>query len=300
MAKLIAQSASVSKKANLEFPVRVFGHATIMAGAQIGRYSYVNRHCFVHGGCRIGRYCCIARDADIGATQPPEETFLSMHSFQFSKLYFESAPNYLDFKRKFSYPKSRTVLGHDVWIGAKVVVGTHVTIGTGAIIGPNSYVNTDVPPYAIVAGNPAQITGYRFAPDVIEKLLASNWWDLEPHEMSQVDFDQVDLALPQIAALLAAKTAPDDTTPKPAGADTPVIKSLRHSMDTAGITDDIADLVLADDVTITAQFDHTKRSDQNILRSKMAYLVEFLRDRDLHALSGNEKRHLQNLFRNKQ
>ena len=48
------------------------------------------------------------------------------------------------------------VIGPDVWIGAKTL-----TIGTGAVIGANSFVNKPVPPYAIVAGVPAKIIGYR-------------------------------------------------------------------------------------------------------------------------------------------
>jgi hypothetical protein len=39
-------------------------------------------------------------------------------------------------------------------------------------------VTRDVPPYAIVAGMPAKVLRYRFAPDIIERLLASHWWSL--------------------------------------------------------------------------------------------------------------------------
>jgi serine acetyltransferase len=52
-----------------------------------------------------------------------------------------------------------------------------VTIGDGAVIGAYSVVTKDVPPYAIVGGNPAKIIRYRFSPDIIEKLMAIKWWD---------------------------------------------------------------------------------------------------------------------------
>ena len=39
-----------------------------------------------------------------------------------------------------------------------------------------SVVTKDVPPYAVVGGNPAKVIKYRFSADQIEGLLASEWW----------------------------------------------------------------------------------------------------------------------------
>lgn len=71
-----------------------------------------------------------------------------------------------------------------MWIGYGVMITSSChTIGTGAVIGAGSIVTHDVPPYAIVAGNPAKILRYRFDEETIEKLLESNWWELEPKEL---------------------------------------------------------------------------------------------------------------------
>ncbi|WP_281300132.1 MULTISPECIES: CatB-related O-acetyltransferase [unclassified Iodidimonas] len=70
-----------------------------------------------------------------------------------------------------------TVLGHDVWCGYQSLIMPGVTIGHGAVIASRSVVVSDVPPFAIVAGNPARIVKMRFSPEDCIRLLALAWWD---------------------------------------------------------------------------------------------------------------------------
>jgi acetyltransferase-like isoleucine patch superfamily enzyme len=69
------------------------------------------------------------------------------------------------------------VIGCDVWIGYRATILGPVTIGHGAVIGAGAVVTSDVPPYAIVAGNPARVLRMRFPPNVVERFLKIAWWD---------------------------------------------------------------------------------------------------------------------------
>lgn len=53
-----------------------------------------------------------------------------------------------------------TTIGDNVQIGMRAMIMPGVTIGDGAVIGANSVVTKDIPPYAIVAGQPAKIIKY--------------------------------------------------------------------------------------------------------------------------------------------
>lgn len=62
-------------------------------------------------------------------------------------------------------------IGDDVWIGTNSTILSGVKIGQGAVVGAESVVSKDVPPYAIVAGNPARVVKYRFEQSTIQQML---------------------------------------------------------------------------------------------------------------------------------
>ncbi len=69
------------------------------------------------------------------------------------------------------------VIGSDVWIGYRATIIGPVSVGHGAVIGAGAVVASDVPPYTIVAGNPARVLRMRFQPDLVERLLRIAWWN---------------------------------------------------------------------------------------------------------------------------
>lgn len=79
--------------------------------------------------------------------------------------------------------KGQIVIQNDVWIGHKCTIMPGITIHNGAVIAANSHVVSDVPPYAIVGGNPAKVIKYRFNEDIIDKLLTIQWWNWSNEEI---------------------------------------------------------------------------------------------------------------------
>ena len=60
-----------------------------------------------------------------------------------------------------TYILKEITIEENVWLGNRVTITGNITIGKGAIIAAGSVVCKDVPKYAIVGGNPAQIIKYR-------------------------------------------------------------------------------------------------------------------------------------------
>lgn len=175
--KLPDTAAAYSKQAKLLVEPNVnFKHAEFYCHTvQLGAFSYM------HSGqlymvASIGRFCSMGEGILLGVDpQGHPSHWLSTHPFQYEMKYATEVANH-------NYQSSwqDVVIGHDVWIGQDALVMKGVTIGTGAIVGARSVVTKDVPPYAVVAGMPAKVIKYRFPAEIIDQLLASQWWELNP------------------------------------------------------------------------------------------------------------------------
>ena len=140
-----------------------------VVGVTLGEGSYLVQGMLEFGGpqCHvfIGKYSSIGHrikfiaglnhDSSRVITYPFHEVFDGMHGGSVN-----------------NYPESnhyQIVIGNDVWIGA--------VIGAGAVVAK------DVPPYAVVVGNPARVIKYRFDEATIEWLQKLRWWNWTPEKI---------------------------------------------------------------------------------------------------------------------
>lgn len=139
----------------------------------IGEYTYIGKNCNITK-TTIGRYVSIGNNCSIG----PGEHDFSLAST--SKKIYDSPDWYEKLTEK------ELTIGNDVWIGADSIIRRGIKVGDGAVIGANSFVNKDIPPFAVVAGNPAKIIKYRFDEDKQKALADSKWWDYEPQKAKEI------------------------------------------------------------------------------------------------------------------
>jgi phosphonate metabolism protein (transferase hexapeptide repeat family) len=157
------------------------GARTKVAESSFGDYAYVvNDSDIIYTD--VGKFCSIAAHTRINPGNHPLERVALSH-FTYRSSAYDMGPDdaaFFDWRRSF-----RCVMGNDVWIGHGAVVLPGVKLGNGAAVGAGAIVTKDVPPFAIVVGNPGKVLRYRFAPEIIAALERIAWWDWS-HEQLRV------------------------------------------------------------------------------------------------------------------
>ncbi|NHN89187.1 CatB-related O-acetyltransferase [Acetobacter conturbans] len=143
-------------------------------GWKIGEHTYGAPNVIEteYAGLEIGRFCSIGPNVTLILGNHRSD-LVTTYPFKTLAHFWPTASEGQDDHTS----RGDIVIGHDVWIGANATVLSGVTVGCGAIIAANALVTKSVPPYAIVGGNPAKVIKYRFASDLISRLLSLAWWD---------------------------------------------------------------------------------------------------------------------------
>jgi chloramphenicol O-acetyltransferase type B len=177
----------------------------------LGAFSYAVSGYFF--GVSIGRYTSIGEAVQIGRGDHPTTYLSTSPAFYLNDPLFSLGSGFsssAEFKawRPKLVPGARPTtfkpvkIGNDVYIGHGAFIRPGVTIGDGAIVGAQSVVLRDVPPYAVVAGNPAAIKKFRVPGRLIGALLALQWWRFAPWQLEAVDITNLEAALPELRRII--------------------------------------------------------------------------------------------------
>lgn len=162
---------------------------------KIGNYTYIGDNTNILNCESIGNYCSISHDVKIGLENH------KLHTIGTSPVFYSQSRKWINIAETTTHNKA-TIIESDVLISANALIMSGVKLSVGCVVGAGAFVNNDVPPYAIVVGAPARIIRYRFDDKIIERLLKSEWWEMDKATMLkyQDTFENVEMFLDKIEA----------------------------------------------------------------------------------------------------
>ena len=147
---------------------------------EFGQKSYIENFHMEGHNCQIfiGNFSAISRNITFEALPDNDHHYQAVTAYSFAHMDWYTTDEFANSQKNFC----KINIGNDVWIGRGSFfkcssLENPLVIGDGAVIAADSVVVKNVPPYAIVGGNPARVIKYRFDEKIIESLLKIKWWN---------------------------------------------------------------------------------------------------------------------------
>lgn len=171
LGQIFKEQLSTTEDLRARYPEHQFGRGTYSGDLQVMSWGEGAK-------LSIGNFCSIADGVTILLGGEHRTDWVT--TYPFNVLWDEARH-----LRGHPATKGDVKIGSDVWLARNCLILSGVTIGHGAAVAAHAVVTKNVPPYAIVGGNPARIIKYRFEPAIVESLLKIAWWDWPEEKIRQ-------------------------------------------------------------------------------------------------------------------
>jgi len=152
MSVFIHETAEVSPKATIGDNTKIWNQAQVREDAVIGANCIISKNVYIDTGVTIGEHVKIQNNVNIYSGVTIEDDVFLGPSMTFTNDMFPRS-------RNLNWQITKTLVKKGASIGANATIICGVTIGEFAMIGAGAVVTKDVPPHALVVGNPAKKIG---------------------------------------------------------------------------------------------------------------------------------------------
>lgn len=155
MAEYFQHNNAIVESANIGPRTRIWAFAHILPGASIGADCNICDHVFIENDVSVGDRVTVKCGVQLWDGVSIEDDVFIGPNVTFTNDPFPRSRQYL---KPGDLRRTRVCKGASIGANSTILPG--ITIGERAMVGAGAVVNRNVPPEAIVVGNPAQITAY--------------------------------------------------------------------------------------------------------------------------------------------
>lgn len=147
----------VSPDVKLGKDVKIFAYVnlygcTIGDGSKVGTFVEIQKNAFIGRNCKISSHTFICEGVTI-----EDDVFIGHNVTFINDMYPRSTVEDGGLQTEADWKVVPTFIRKGASVGSSATILAGVTVGEGAIVGAGAVVTKDVPPWTIVAGNPAKV-----------------------------------------------------------------------------------------------------------------------------------------------
>lgn len=147
-----------------KFNIDIMWNTIISKDTIIWKHTYIWYNCWITKAI-IWNYCSIANNVSIWMWEH------DLNNISTNSIFYNNSYDDLT--------KLDCIIWNDVWIWVDSIIRRWIKIWNWAVIWANSFINSDIPPYAVVVWNPWKVIKYRFEQEKINKIEQTKWWEYD-------------------------------------------------------------------------------------------------------------------------